>query len=164
VSTRPLPSILPELARTATPSTVIPVPALPTVDATRRSRLEPVVRTAASQVLVSRFAKGTGPVDPPTLSSTRPAAVSRTRPAAMIVEDTHPNLSANLSVGDHTTPGVAPATRRTTAAPASELDDSLGEPVAPPAPSSGDRTKPGIALPAAARTVALPSIKQRAAR
>jgi hypothetical protein len=170
VSTRPLPRIVPEVAlprtlpRTELPSTVIPVPALPTVDATRRSRLEPVVRTAASQVLVSRFAKGTGPVDPPTPSPTRPAAVSRTRAAAMIVEDTHPDLSANLSVGDHTTPGVAPATRRTTAAPASELDESLGEPVAPPAPSSGDRTKPGIALPAAARTVALPSIKQRAAR
>jgi hypothetical protein len=84
----------------------------------------------------------------------------RTRPAAMIVEDAH----SSLSVGDHTTPGVAPATRRMTAAPASELDDSLGEPVAPPAPSSGDRTQPGIALPAAARTVTLPSIKHRAAR
>jgi hypothetical protein len=194
VSTR-LPRIVPELALprtlpgTASPSTVIPVPALPTVDATRRSRLEPVVRTAPSSTLVSRFAKGTGAVDPPTLSrtraaevlrtvvtGTRPAAVPRTRAAevprtraaevprtraaAMIVEDTHPSLS----VGDHTTPGVAPATRRTTAAPASELDDSLGEPVAPPAPSSGDRTQPGIALPAAARTVALPSIKHRAAR
>lgn len=170
VAARPLPRIVPEVAlprtlpRTELRSTVIPVPALPTVDATRRSRLEPVVRTAASQVLVSRFAKGTGPVDPPTPSPTRPAAVSRTRPAAMIVEDTHPELSANLSVGDRTTPGVAPATRRTTAAPASELDESLGEPVAPPAPPSGDRTKPGIALPTAARAVALPSIKQRAAR
>lgn len=166
VSTRPLPRIVPEVAlsRTATPSTVIPVPVLPTVDATRRSRLEPVVRTAASPAQVSRFAKGTGQVDPPALSPTRPAAVSRTRPMAMLVEDTHPNLSANLSVGDHTTPGVAPATRRTTAVPATELDEGLGEPVAPPAPSSGDRTKPGIALPAAARTVTLPSIKQRAAR
>jgi hypothetical protein len=206
VSTRPLPRIVPEpaLARTlpgtASPSTVIPVPALPTVDATRRSRLEPVVRTAPSSTLVSRFAKGTGPVDPPTLSRTRPAAVTRTRPAAVlgtspaavpgtrsaavpgtrsaavpgtrsaavpgtrstavIVEDTQ----RSLSVGDHTTPGVAPATRRTMAAPASELDDNLGEPVAPPAPSSGDRTQPGIALPVAARTVALPSIKHRAAR
>jgi hypothetical protein len=186
VSTRPLPRIVPELAlpRTTMPSTVIPVPSLPTVDATRQSRLEPVVRTGPSSTLVSRFAKGTGPVDPPALSRTgpaamprtgpaamprtrpaamprtRPAAMPRTRPAAMIVEDTH----SSLSVGDHTTPGVAPATRRMTAAPASELDDSLGEPVAPPAPSSGDRTQPGIALPAAARTVTLPSIKHRAAR
>jgi hypothetical protein len=198
VSTRPLPRIVPEpalprtLPGTGSPSTVIPVPAMPTVDATRRSRLEPVVRTSPSSTLVSRFAKGTGPVDPPTRSRTRAAAVPRTRAAevpgpraaempgpravempgtraaempgtraaAVIVEDTH----ARLSVGDHTTPGVAPATRRTTAAPASELDDNLGEPVAPPAPSSGDRTQPGIALPAAARTVALPSIKHRAAR
>ena len=83
-----------------------------------------------------------------------------TRPAAVIIEDTH----ANLSVGEHTTPGVAPATRRMMAAPASELDESLGEPVAPPAPSSGDRTQPGIALPAAAGVVTLPSIKRRAAR
>jgi hypothetical protein len=37
-------------------------------------------------------------------------------------------------------------------------------PPVPSAPSSGDRTQPGIALPAAARTVALPSIKHRAAR
>ena len=190
VSTRPLPRIAPEVALprtlpgTASPSTVIPVPALPTVDATRRSRLEPVVRTAPSSSPVSRFAKGTGPVDPPTVTRARPASVPRTRPAsepmarpaseplthpaampltrpaAMIIEDTH----ASFSVGDHTTPGVAPATRRMMAAPASELDDSLGEPVAPPAPSSGDRTQPGIALPAAARTMALPSIKHRAAR
>jgi hypothetical protein len=78
----------------------------------------------------------------------------------VILDETPPNLS----IGDSTTPGVAPATRRTTAAPASELDDGLGEPVAPPAPSSGDRTSPGIALPTAARTVALPSIKRRTAR
>jgi hypothetical protein len=147
VSSRPAIAI----PRTTTPSTVIPVPSLPTVDATRRARLEPVVRAAAT-TLVSRFAKGTGRVDPPTLA--------RTRRAAVILDEAHPNLS----IGDSTTPGVAPATRRTTAAPASELDDGLGEPVAPPAPSSGDRTSPGIALPTAARTVALPSIKRRTAR
>ncbi len=161
VSSRPaieLPRIVPAIAtpRTTTPSTVIPVPSLPTVDATRRARLEPVVRGAPATTLVSRFAKGTGPVDPP--------ALPRTRPAAVIVEDTHPTLS----VGDSTTPGVAPATRRMAAAPASELadglDDGLGETVAPPAPPSGDRTKPGIALPVAARAVALPSIKRRFAR
>jgi hypothetical protein len=181
VSSTPLPRIVAKVAfpRTATPSTVIPVPALPTVDATRRLRLEPVVRTAPSSAQVSRFAKGTGPVDPPTrpapaprtrpavpgtrpaaVPGTRPAAVPGTRPAAVIVEDTHPHFP----VGEHTTPGVAPATRRMMAAPASELDDNLGETVAPPAPSSGDRTKPGIALPTAARVVTLPSIKRRAAR
>lgn len=148
-----LPRAVPAVAipRTTTPSTVIPVPSLPTVDATRRARLEPVVRAAHSTTLVSRFAKGTGPVDPP--------ALPRTRRAAVILDET-----ASLSVGDSTTPGVAPATRRTTAVPASGSDDGLGELVAPPVPSSGDRTKPGIALPTAARTVALPSIKRGTAR
>jgi hypothetical protein len=166
VSSHSLPRIVAEVAvpRTTTPSTVIPVPALPTVDATRRARLEPVVRTAPSPAQVSRLAKGTGPVDPPTRPAaaprTRPAAMPRTRPAAMIIEDMHPSFP----VGEHTTPGVAPATRRMTAAPAAEHDESLGEPVAPPAPSSGDRTKPGIALPAAAGVVMLPSIKRRAVR
>jgi hypothetical protein len=172
VSSRPAIAI----PRTTTPSTVIPVPSLPTVDATRRARLEPVVRAAAT-TLVSRFAKGTGPFDPPGgfaprpagqagrvpaphLASLDPPTLPRTRRAAVILDETPPNLS----IGDSTTPGVAPATRRTTAAPASELDDGLGEPVAPPAPSSGDRTSPGIALPTAARTVALPSIKRRTAR
>jgi hypothetical protein len=173
VSRHLLPRIVAEVAlpRTTTPSTVIPVPALPTVDATRCARLEPVVRTAPSSVQVNRWAKGTGPVDPPTppatprtrstaTPGTRPAAMPPTRPAAMIVEDTNPSFP----VGEHTTPGVAPATRRTKAAPAAEHDESLDEPVAPPAPSSGDRTKPGIALPAAAGVVTLPSIKRRAAR
>lgn len=182
VSSRPaieLPRVVPAVAipRTTTPSTVIPVPSLPTVDATRRARLEPVVRVAPPPTLASRFAKGTGPVDPtgsfaprpagkagrvPTshLASLDPPTLPRTRPAALIVEDTH----SSLSVGDRTTPGIAPATRRTTAAPAGEFDDALGELVAPPAPSSGDRTKPGIALPPAARAVALPSIKRRTAR
>ncbi|HEX3473559.1 MAG TPA: hypothetical protein VHT91_00885 [Kofleriaceae bacterium] len=185
VSSFPLPRIVAEAAlpRATTPSTVIPVPALPTVDATRRSRMEPVVRSAPSPTLVNRFAKGTGPVDPPVVApvrpamrpAVRPAAIPLTRPAAMpltrsaampltrsaamIIEDTHPSFP----VGEHTTPGVAPATRRTTAVPAAEHDECLGEPVAPPAPSSGDRTQPGIALPAAARVVTLPSIK-RAAR
>jgi hypothetical protein len=182
VSSYPLPRIVVETAlpRTTTPSTVIPVPALPTVDATRRARLEPVVRTASSSAQVNRFAKGTLPLDPPTRAAaaprtrpatmpltrpaavpvTRPAAMPLTRPAAVIVEDTHPNFP----VGEHTTPGVAPVTRRMTAAPAAEHDENLGEPVAPPAPSSGDRTKPGIALPAAAGVVTLPSIKRRAVR
>jgi hypothetical protein len=154
-SQRPRVTPEPAIPRTTTPSTVIPVPSLPTVDATRRARLEPVVRAQAT-TLVSRFAKGTGPVDPP--------ALPRTRRAAVILEET-----SRFSVGDTTTPGVAPATRRTAAVPASELsgadlDDGLGETVAPPGPSSGDRTKPGIALPTAARTVALPSIKRRTAR
>jgi hypothetical protein len=143
VSTRPV--VIP---RATMPSTVIPVPTLPTVDATRRTRLEPVVRTAPSPAASNRFAKGTGPVDPP--------APRRTRSAAVVVEDTLPNFS----VGDHTRPGVAPATRRMAALPGGELDDT-GQ-VAPP--PSGDRTRPGIALPTAARAVELPSIKRRTAR
>jgi hypothetical protein len=155
VTRRPLPSVGHAVAipRTTTPSTVIPVPALPTVDATRRARLEPVVRPSPASTVVSRFAKGTGPVDPP--------APPATRPAAMIVEDTVPSFP----VGEHTTPGVAPATRRTTAAPARDADDAMtDEPAAPPPPSSGDLTRPGIALPPAARAVALPSIVRRTAR
>jgi hypothetical protein len=155
ITSRPLPSVVHAvaIARTTTPSTVIPVPALPTVDATRRARFEPVVRTPPSSTMVNRFAKGTGPVDPP--------APPGTRPVAMIVEDTVPSFP----VGEHTTPGVAPATRRTTAAPARDADDAMtDEPVAPPPPSSGDLTRPGIALPQAARAVALPSIVRRTAR
>jgi hypothetical protein len=157
ISTRPaiaIPRVLPAVAipRTTTPSTVIPVPALPTVDAAHCGRMEPVVRTAPP-AQANRFAKGTGPVDPPTVRPTRPAAV--------VVEDTIPNLS----VGDRTRPGVAPATRRMAAMTGAELadalDEALGEPVQPPA---GDRTRPGIALPPAARAVQLPSIKRRTAR
>jgi hypothetical protein len=155
ITSRPLPSVghAAALPRTATPSTVIPVPVLPTVDATRRARLEPVVRPSPSSTAANRFAKGTGPVDPPALPGTRPVA--------MIVEDTVPSFP----VGDHTTPGVAPATRRTIAVPAADADDAMGdEPVAPPSPPSGDPTRPGIALPPAVRTVALPSIVRRTAR
>jgi hypothetical protein len=182
VTSRPLPGAVHAVAipRTTTPSTVIPVPTLPTVDATRRARLEPVVRPPPSSTsearrqgvgtptappagrgaespvgstMASRFAKGTGPVDPP--------APPGTRPVAMIVEETVPSFP----VGEHTTPGVAPATRRTTAAPAGDADDAMtDEPVAPPPPSTGDPTRPGIALPPAARTVALPSIVRRTAR
>ena len=158
ISTRPaiaIPRVLPAVAipRTTTPSTVIPVPAMPTVDAARCGRMEPVVRTAAP---ASRFAKGTGPVDPPTRR--------RTRPVAVVVEDTIPNLS----VGDHTRPGVAPATRRmasVTGAELPELHDVFeAAPGEPTPPATGDRTRPGIALPPAARAVQLPSIKRRTAR
>jgi len=128
-------------AAAGSPSTVIPVPALPTMDATRQGRLEPVVRTPLPSALASRFAKGTGPVDPPA------------RTAAMVVEETIPNLS----VGDRTRPGVTPASRRSATAPGSE-------PREPTAPPPGDRTRPGIALPPAARAVQLPSIKRRTAR
>lgn len=129
VPTRPPRAIPP----TTTPSTVIPVPALPTMATAGRSRMEPVVRAPGAPAAASRFAKGTGPVDPPTA-----------RLPAMIVEDT----LANLSVGDRTQPGIAmpPATRRTAEAARSSV---------------GDRTKPGIALPPAARAVQLPSIKRR---
>ena len=129
VSTRPAIAI----PRMTTPSTVIPVPALPAM-VTGCSRMEPVVRAApGAPAAASRFAKGTGPVDPPT-----------PRSPAMLVEDTIPNLS----VGDRTRPGIAmppPPSRSAEAARS----------------SVGDRTKPGIALPPAARAVELPSIKRR---
>ncbi|HEX7841037.1 MAG TPA: hypothetical protein VF469_26350 [Kofleriaceae bacterium] len=116
-----------------TPSTVIPVPVLPAMATVGRSRMEPVVRAPQGAPVASRFAKGTGPVDPPIARS-----------PALIVEDTIPNLS----VGDRTRPGIAmpPATRRSAEAARSSV---------------GDRTKPGIALPPAARAVELPSIKRR---
>jgi hypothetical protein len=140
VQTRPAmaaPAAPPTVAipRAATPNTVIPVPALPTTLGPGLSRMEPVVRTAqVPPASASRFAKGTGPVDPPDTG----------RHAAVLVEDTIPNLS----VGDRTRPGVAmpPATARAA--------DAAPPPV-------GDRTKPGIALPSAARAVELPSIKRR---
>src|SRR4051812_21493262 len=86
ITSRPLPSVVhaTALPRAATPSTVIPVPVLPTVDATRRARLEPVVRPSPSSTAANRFAKGTGPVDPPALPGTRPVA--------MIVEETVPSF------------------------------------------------------------------------
>jgi hypothetical protein len=116
------------IPRTSTPSTVIPVPTLPTMATSACTRLEPVVRTAqVPPGAAARFAKGTGPVDPPP------------RPQAVLVEDTIPDLS----VGDRTRPGVAVRTLRSEA------------------PASDDRTKPGIALPPAARAVELPSIKRR---
>lgn len=123
---------------TTAPTTVIPVPALPSLATMTpgRSRMEPVVRSPVPPASASRFAKGTGPVDPP-------PAPPLARAPAVIVEDTIPNLS----VGDRTRPGVAmpPAPQRTEAAGS----------------SVGDRTRPGIALPPAARAVELPSIKRR---
>ena len=83
------------IARGSTPSTVIPVPPLPLVDAALCSRLEPVVRGPHSGTTTARLAKGTAPVDPPA------------REAAAIVEDTIPNLS----IGDRTKPGMAPPRR-----------------------------------------------------
>jgi hypothetical protein len=123
--------------RGAPPSTVIPVPALPMVDASICSRLEPVVRStqSQSQSITGRFAKGTSPLDHQ--SSLHEAG---------LVEDTIPNLS----VGDRTKPGIAPVKRSNGAA-------------AHDATAVGERTKPGIALPSAARTVSLPSIKGRSA-
>jgi hypothetical protein len=127
VQTRPAVAI----PRTTTPNTVIPVPALPTTLGPGLSRMEPVVRTAqVPPASASRFAKGTGPLDPPDTG----------RHAALLVEDTIPNLS----IGDRTKPGVAMP--------------RAAEPAPPPV---GDRTKPGIALPPAARAVELPSIKRR---
>lgn len=121
-------------SRAGTPHTVIPVPALPSVDAALCSRLEPVIRsTQQLPSLASRVAKGTGPVDPP----------NPPRPPALLLEDTVPELS----IGDRTHPGVAPAPRP--------------RPPTPPPARAGERTQPGIALPSAARTVALPSIKRR---
>jgi hypothetical protein len=119
------------IARGSTPSTVIPVPALPIIDAALCSRLEPVVRAAQAGTTTARIAKGTAPVDPPTPP----------RGATAIIEDTIPNLS----IGDRTTPGMAPPRRASAAEVA----------------ANGDRTKPGIAMPAAARAVELPSIKRR---
>jgi hypothetical protein len=122
------------------PSTVIPVPTLPTVDATRASWMEPVVRSSsASQSAASRLAKGTAPLEPD--------APRTTRRQAMVLDDTNPNLS----VGDRTRPGIgAPFAPDPT-----EPNLSL--------PPMGDRTRPGIALPSAARAVSLPSIKRRSA-
>jgi len=99
---------------TVTPSTVIPVPALPTMRSTAASRFEPVVRTGPRPGITTppaaapRFSKGTG--------ASQPLAAP-----AMMSDDTESSLSI------------------------------------------GDRTKPGIALPPAARAVQLPSVKRRAA-
>lgn len=105
----------PEMPRAVAPSTVIPVPVLPTMQNTARaSRLEPVVRTIPAQAppsTVSRFALGTGPVDSAT--------------PAHGVSSFSGDAEHNLSVGD--------------------------------------RTKPGVALPPAARAVQLPSVKRRMA-
>jgi hypothetical protein len=136
-TTREIPHVpMAAVPRGAPPSTVIPVPALPMVDASICSRLEPVVRSTQiqSQSITGRFAKGTAPVDPPSAHG------------AGLVEDTIPNLS----IGDRTKPGIAPA-KRSNGAATSEVT------------AVGERTKPGIALPTAARTVSLPSIKGRSA-
>jgi hypothetical protein len=137
VAPRPTPAPPATIAipRTAAPSTVIPVPVLPTIDAARMSRMEPV-RTSSS----SRLAKGTGPLD----SEDPPA-----RRQAMLLEDTVPDYS----VGDRTRPGIAPPRRAQGTPPHEE----------PTVTSVGERTQPGIALPAAARAVQLPSIKRRSA-
>jgi len=144
------------IPRTTTPSTVIPVPALPVANASHLSRMEPVVRSHAASA-DARFAKGTGPVDPPSDPPCDPAELERPqrRRPAMVVEDTIPDLS----VGDRTTPGIAlPVTRRAlgTAGESARVDQTV-------MPAAGDRTRPGIALPPAARTVQLPSIKRRTA-
>lgn len=151
----------PALPRATPRSTVIPVPALPSADASHRSRMEPVVRSAQSAA-ASRLAKGTGPVDPshppaPSAHGVEPSPPSRTarsgRAAAIVLEDT----VTDLSVGDRTRPGVPlPATRRMPAVKADEL-------IAATVPAA-DPTRPGIGLPPAARPVALPSIKRRTVR
>jgi hypothetical protein len=86
----------------AAPTTVIPVPTLPTMHGTAHAgRLAPVVRTSAARAAASprRFAKGTGPVSPRTTS----------RMAAAMSDDTE----LHFKVGDRTTPGIAmpPAAR-----------------------------------------------------
>lgn len=142
VAPRPTPAPPATIAipRTATPSTVIPVPALPTIDAARMSRMEPV-RTSSS----SRLAKGTGPLD----SEDPPA-----RRQALLVEDT----VQDYPVGDRTRPGIAPARRAQGTPPHEEPTVQTHA-----AASVGERTRPGIALPPAARAVQLPSIKRRSA-
>jgi len=92
----------PAMPQAAAPVTVIPVPALPTMNGTARAgRLAPVVRPNPSRAPAAsprRFPKGTGPVDPRTTS--RMAAMS---------DDTQ----LTFSVGDRTTPGIVlpPAAR-----------------------------------------------------
>ena len=136
----PLPSVLQAAGARPAPTTVIPVPPLPTVETTMHVRLEPVVRTAHAAPATGRLAKGTGPRDPE-------QAASRRR-ASMVIDE----ATANLAVGDRTRPGVAVA-----AAQARRTGTTLGT----AAPASSDHTKPGIALPAVARAVALPSTKRR---
>lgn len=142
VATRPaipLPAVPTAGVRPA-PTTVIPVPPLPSLETTMHVRLEPVVRTAHAAPPTARLAKGTGPVDPD-------HAASR-RHASMLIDE----ATANLGVGDRTRPGVAVAAaqaRRAATMPGTS------------APASGDHTKPGIALPSVARAVALPSTKRR---
>ncbi|HEX2685407.1 MAG TPA: hypothetical protein VHN14_02255 [Kofleriaceae bacterium] len=102
------------MSRVAVPSTVIPVPMLPTLqNGATSGRFDPVVRTTAeSPDSPYRIAKGTGSLD----SATRSGA------ASVLSDDTVPNLLI------------------------------------------GDRTKPGVALPPAARAVQLPSVKRRMSR
>jgi hypothetical protein len=93
VATRPaiaIPEALP--AQRSAPVTVIPVPTLPTVQAGHTIRLQPVVRTAVPPASMSRFAKGTAPVDPDVEHA-----------MSALPDDTDPNVS----VGDRTTPGIA---------------------------------------------------------
>jgi hypothetical protein len=98
---------LPTEPRAVVPSTVIPVPTLPTVQNTAKSgRFEPVVRTTRAQealAAATRFAKGTGAVD-----QTATTRITPPMPDAMS-DDTEPNLS----IGDRTKRGVAlpPAAR-----------------------------------------------------
>lgn len=81
---------------TPTPSTVIPIPRLPTTgDASpRSSSMTPVVRqtlpTPILPTLPRRFAKGTAPVLPQSTSSIKPPV---SPPARAVSEDTVPNLA-----------------------------------------------------------------------
>jgi len=105
------------MAAMPTPSTVIPVPRLPSMETTAQaSRLEPVVRTIPAQT-PRRLAKGTADIGP----------------------------APHVAISDVTRLGVVPASPRTQ----------------PMAIQDGDRTRPGIALPPAARTVALPTATPR---
>jgi hypothetical protein len=79
----------------ATPATVIPVPALPTMQNTgRASRLEPVKRTIASPAApasLPRFAQGTGTVD-------------QTGPSHVVSPSD--DTKRDILVGDQTTPDI----------------------------------------------------------
>jgi hypothetical protein len=89
----------PPLPRAAAPVTVIPVPALPTMQGSAQThRFEPVVRTQTSQLpalAARRLGKGTEPLDSET----------KAQDAAAMSDDTQTQV--NLSIGDRTTPGIA---------------------------------------------------------
>lgn len=113
--------------RAVVPSTVIPVPVLPTMqNAARTSRLEPVVRTIPAQA-------------PPS---------AQTPPSTQ----TPPSAQSRFALG------TGPVDSATPAHGVSPLSDATAHNL-----SVGDRTKPGVALPPAARAVQLPSVKRRMA-